>query len=183
MSTRTAPHYRLIVALKPPTIITRQIDHFAETIAPDADRIRPAHQHITMGITDDWRDYPYTLVKALHRSFTTIMAEPFNLSLDQLSEGGRSTALRPGHALPPLKDLQRKIAVAMKRAGVGARLDWKFSPHQTLYYRDASPATQRISGFHWRVEDFVLICSHVGHTHHEMLGRWPLRGSDQYSLF
>jgi len=29
----------------------------------------------------------------------------------------------------------------------------------------------------------VLLCSHVGRTHHELLGRWPLRGSGQYSLF
>lgn len=183
MLARTAPLYRLIVALRPPTLITRQIDHFAETLAPDADRILPAHQHITLGITADWPDYPYALVKGLLRSFTAVMADPFDLALDQLSEGGRSAALRPAQALPPLKDLQRKIATAMQRAGVGARPGWSFSPHQTLYYRDGSPATQRISGFHWRVEDFVLLCSHVGHTHHEMLGRWPLCGSDQYSLF
>ncbi|CAM5460014.1 hypothetical protein SSCI18S_02940 [Sphingobium scionense] len=88
MLARTAPLYRLIVALKPPTRVTRQIDHFAETLAPDADRILPAHQHITLGITDDWPDYPYGLVKAMHRSFTGILADPFDLSLDQLSEGG-----------------------------------------------------------------------------------------------
>jgi len=183
MLARTPSLYRLIVALKPPTRITRQIDHFAETLAPDAHRILPAHQHITLGITDDWPDYPYALVKAMHRSFTGILADPFDLSLDQLSEGGRSAALRPAHALPPLRELQRKVALAMKRAGVGARPGWSFNPHQTLYYRDGAPATQRISGFHWRVEDFVLLCSHVGRTHHELLGRWPLRGSGQYSLF
>ena len=118
MLARTPSLYRLIVALKPPTRITRQIDHFAETLAPDAHRILPAHQHITLGITDDWPDYPYALVKAMHRSFTGILADPFDLSLDQLSEGGRSAALRPAHALPPLRELQRKVALAMKRAGV-----------------------------------------------------------------
>jgi 2'-5' RNA ligase len=58
MLARTPSLYRLIVALKPPTRITRQIDHFAETLAPDAHRILPAHQHITLGITDDWPDFP-----------------------------------------------------------------------------------------------------------------------------
>jgi 2'-5' RNA ligase len=183
MRVRAAPYYRLFFALKPPPVVARRVDHFAELLAPGADRILLAHQHVTLGITTDWPDYPYELVKALLRAATGLMAEPFDLLFDQLSYGGRSAALRPSRGIPPLKALQHQVAAAMKRAGATSRPGWSFSPHQTLFYRDGAPGPQPIAGFGWRVEEFVLICSHVGRTRHETLGRWPLRGGAQYSLF
>jgi 2'-5' RNA ligase len=82
-----------------------------------------------------------------------------------------------------LNALQRSIIDAMKGAGVAMRPGWSFSPHQTLFYRNGRPEQRRIEGFHWRVEQFALICSHVGRTRHKTLGTWPLTGDGQYSLF
>ncbi|APL96322.1 2'-5' RNA ligase [Sphingobium indicum B90A] len=175
--------FRLFFALKPTALIARQTDHFAESIAGGARRIAVDHQHVTLAITSDHVDYPYAVIKALMRAGTGVMAEPFDLRLDRLSIGSRSAALRPSHNVPLLGALQRRIAAATKGAGVMLRPGWSFSPHQTLFYRDGPPEQRRVEGFGWHVDRFMLICSHVGRTHHETLATWTLKGSGQYSLF
>lgn len=180
---RNKPLFRLLFALKPTVVIARQTDHFAQMIAADAPRILPEHQHVTLAVTSDQVDYPYRAVKSLLRAGTRVMAEPFDLPLDRLSSTNRSVALRPSRSVPLLNALQHAIVAGMQAEGVAIRPDWTFSPHQTLFYRRGSPEQRRIDGFTWRVEDFVLLCSHVGHAHHEILGTWPLKGDGQYSLF
>ena len=81
MESRTTPLYRLFFAVKPPALVTRQIDHFARTLAPDAQHVAAAHQHVTLGITTDAIDYPYEVIKTLRRAAGGIRAEPFDLLL------------------------------------------------------------------------------------------------------
>lgn len=175
--------YRLFYALKPSPLIARQTDHFAATLAPGLPRIPLEHQHVTLALASDHEDYPYALVKALLRTATTVRADPFDLPLDRLSIGPGSAALAPSRSIPRLRTLQHAVATAMKRAGASLRPEWHFSPHQTLFYCKRPLGARAVTGFCWRVEEFVLICSHVGRTRHDILGRWPLRGSGQYELF
>lgn len=177
------PLYRLFFALKPTPVIARQTDCFAESIAKGARRILPDHQHMTLGVTVDYVDYPYGAIKALRRAATAVSGEPFDLHLDHLSIGNLSAALRPSRTVPQLKELQQQIMDAMAKAQVAVRPGWSFAPHQTLFYREARPEHRRVDGFCWAVQEFVLVCSHVGHTRHDVLGSWPLIGSDQYRLF
>ncbi|SEJ00978.1 2'-5' RNA ligase [Sphingobium sp. AP50] len=183
MGRRAAPTYRLFFAVKPPPVVARRIDHYAEILAGGADRILPAHQHVTLGIMADMPTYPHDRIESLRAAATQIMADPFDLLLDRLSYGGRSAALRPSRNNAPLVRLQRQVAEALKRSAAPPRDDWSFSPHQTLFYRDGPPAQRRIDGFGWRVEELVLLCSHVGRTRHDVVGTWKLQGSAQYSLF
>ncbi|WP_176592645.1 2'-5' RNA ligase family protein [Sphingobium sp. EM0848] len=175
--------FRLFFALKPSPLIARQTDHYAKTIAGGAQRIAVDHQHVTLVVTCDYDDYPYAVIKALLRAGTGVMAEPFDLRLDKLSIGNSSAALRPSHRVPLLYALQRQIAAKMRGAGVATHPGWSFSPHQTLFYRKGRPDQQRVDGFCWHVDQFMLVCSHVGRTHHETLATWSLSGSGQYSLF
>ena len=174
--------YRLFFAVKPPAQVARQIDRFAETLDSSADRIRPENQHVTLGITNDEPSYPYERIEALRQMGAGIGAAPFDLLLDRLSIGGRSAALRPSHRIRGLSALRQEVARAMQGAGVQSRIGWAFSPHQTLFYRRSPPEQRAVAGFGWRVEDVVLICSHVGHTRHDIVGRWPLSGDRQYRL-
>ncbi|MEC3909979.1 2'-5' RNA ligase family protein [Sphingobium sp. CR2-8] len=183
MGRRAGPSYRLFFAVKPPPPVARQIDHYAAILAGGEARIASAHQHVTLSIANDMEAYPQALIDTLRMAAADVMADPFDLRLDRLSYGGRSAALRPSRSNASLARLQRQVADAMKRAGALPRKDWTFSPHQTLFYRDGPPAQRRIDGFGWRVEDVVLICSHVGRTRHDIVGTWPLQGSAQYSLF
>ena len=176
------PLYRAFYAIKPPERVARQIDHFADALDPTADRVPAGHQHITLGITTDAPVYPYERIKALRRAGAGIRAEPFDLTLDRLSIGGRSAALRPAHAVPGLTALRQEIIRAMQNADATTRPGWTFSPHQTLFYRDGRPDQRPVPGFGWRVEEVVLVCRHVGRTRHEIVGRWPLTGDRQYRL-
>ena len=180
---QSKPLYRLLYALKPTLRIARQTDHFADTLGMSGHRVRPEHQHVTLAITADHPVYPYEAIKALQRARSGVRAEPFDLPLDRLSFSNRSAALRPSRKIPPLHALQREIVAAMGGQGIGLRPDWSFRPHQTLFYREGRPETRRVDGFTWRVEQFLLLCSHVGRTRHEILGTWPLKGDGQYSLF
>lgn len=183
MGRRAAPAYRLFFAVKPPPVVARQIDHYAEILAGGQARILPAHQHVTLGISADVPTYPQALIDTLGSVATRIMADPFDLLLDRLSYGGRSAALRPSRSNAALARLQRQVADALKRSAAPTRDDWTFSPHQTLFYRDGPPAQRRIDGFGWRVEELVLVCSHIGRTRHETVGTWKLQGDAQYRLF
>ncbi|HKY80209.1 MAG TPA: 2'-5' RNA ligase family protein [Sphingobium sp.] len=180
---RAKPLYRLLYAVKPAPIIARQTDHLVDTLGGGDRRVRPEHQHVTLAVTADHVDYPYAVVKALLRAGTGVMAEPFDLPLDRLRYSNRSAALRPSRTVPLLQALQREVAAAMRGAGVALRPDWSFSPHQTLFYRQGRPEQRRVEGFTWRVEEFVLLCSHVGRTRHDILATWPLKGDGQFSLF
>jgi 2'-5' RNA ligase len=182
MGRSAAPAYRLFFAVKPPPRVARQIDHYAAVLAGGTARIAVAHQHVTLGVTADTPAWPQALIETLHHGAARIMADPFDLVLDRLSYGGRSAALRPSRANAALARLQRQVADAMTRASAPRRDDWHFSPHQTLFYRDGPPAQRRIEGFGWRVEELVLVCSHVGRTRHDIVGAWPLQGSAQYRL-
>ena len=175
--------FRLFFALKPSLPIARQTDHFAESIADGARRIAVDHQHMTLAITSDYVDYPHAVIKALLRAGAGVAAEPFDLRLDRLSIGHRSAALRPSHGVPPLTALQRRIVEGMSGEGIALRPGWRFSPHQTLFYHDGRPEQRRIEGFQWHVDQFMLVCSHVGRTHHRTLASWRLSGTGQYRLF
>ncbi|MET0250378.1 MAG: 2'-5' RNA ligase family protein [Sphingobium sp.] len=175
--------YRLFFALKPSALIARHTDHFAATLAHNTRRIALEHQHVTLALATDHDIYPYAVIKALMRTATAVRADGFDLPLDRLSIGERSAALIPSRSNPRLRALQHAVAAAMKRAGAMFRPEWRFSPHQTLFYCQRLPESRLVPGFCWRVEEFVLICSHVGRTRHDILGRWPLRGSGQYELF
>lgn len=50
-------------------------------------------------------------------------------------------------------------------------------PHVTLRYDQREAPTQAIAPIVWHAEELVLIESHVGHSHHRVLGRWPLQQS------
>lgn len=174
--------YRLFFAIRPGEVVARQTNHFSEGLGPAVHRVRPGHLHLTLAVTVDHLDYPCDVIKRLLRAGTSVMADPFDLTLDRLRISNGSAALCPSQSVPLLRALQSQIATAMGRAGVALRPGWSFSPHQTLFYREGRPDQRRIDGFHWRVEEFVLICSHVGRTHHEALGCWPLSGDRQLKL-
>lgn len=180
---RTDTLYRLFFALKPSDIVARQTDHLADTLGGGERRIRLEHQHVTLAVTTDYVEYPYAVIKALLRAGTAIVAEPFDMRLDKLSFSNRSAALRPSRSVPLLNQLQRSIVKAMWGVGIALRPGWSFSPHQTLFYRNGPPSHRSIDGFSWSLDRFVLVCSHVGRTRHDILGTWTLEGNGQYVLF
>jgi 2'-5' RNA ligase len=174
--------YRLFFALKPDDITARAIDAFAAGQLPDCRRLPIANQHVTMGLTEDFESEPDALTAALIEAGGQGRGEPFDLALTRLSASRSSVALVPHRRIAPLFALQNSLAKAMARHGVAMRQGWTFRPHQTVGYRRGEPHICAIAGFHYRVDHFVLVRSHVGLTRHEVLCRWPLM-STQPMLF
>ncbi len=186
VAVRPSLSHRYFFALKPDEVTGRRTHVFAGHEIGPAHCIRPEHQHMTLAITDDFSEPFGFLVEALRRAGDAVAGDPFVMDLDRLSASRGSVALRPSHIVPPLNDLQARLARAMTEMGVPMRRDWRFSPHQTLGYREGEPFSRLLPGFRWHVAEFVLVHSHVGRTRHEILGRWPLRGRPrdaQLSLF
>lgn len=174
--------HRFFFALRPDDVTARRTRAFAAEQFGEQGLLRPEHHHMTLAITEDV-DPPHDgLIAALRRAGDAVVdAAPFELRLDRLSGSHRSLALRPEHAMPPLRRLQAQIAHAMAREMVPMRAGWTFSPHQTLGYRAGRPFSRPVAGFRWDVRAFVLVHSFVGWTRHENLGCWPL-AARQYPL-
>lgn len=147
--------------------------------------MRADRHHITLAITQDHAAPERAIAEALLRAGEQVRVAPFEIVLERLNAGARSIALRPDHAIAPLKALHRELARAMAREGVALREGWSFSPHQTLAYREGAPFSRLVHPFRWQAGEFVLVHSHVGLTRHEILGRWPLCPAQeaQLSLF
>ena len=84
----------------------------------------------------------------------------------------------------PLEALRQKVERACEAAGLG-RETRRFTPHVTLarLNRSSGEIGRWLASFGdmravWRVEDFVLFESHLGHAgaHYEEVARYPLRG-------
>ena len=170
--------HRWFFALKPDAITARRTHAFAEQVLGERGLLPPEHHHVTLALTADFEREPPGLVAALLRAGDAVTAAPFDLLLDQLSGRARTVALRPAHAVPPLRDLQRRIVAAMTAQGITLRPDWSFSPHETLCYRKGAPFQRPVEGFRWAVDTFALVHSFVGRSRHETLRQWPLRPAE-----
>jgi 2'-5' RNA ligase len=104
---RIATVHRLFFALRPDPVTARRTDVFAEGLGEGAARIRPAHQHMTLAITNDYQSYPEEVAERLLRAGDRVAAAPFGLSLDQLVGSYSSVALRPRIRVPQLVALYR----------------------------------------------------------------------------
>ncbi|BAK65011.1 putative 2'-5' RNA ligase [Sphingobium sp. SYK-6] len=177
--------HRFFFALRPDPVTARRTHAFAESECGQTGLLEPERLHVTLALTPDRTDAPAPLIEALRRAGDTVRAAPFDLSLDRLSAGRHTIALRPGRTVAPLVDLQARIVSAMAEHDVALRPDWAFSPHETLCYRKGEPFSRPVTGFGWPVRDFVRIHSFVGLHRHDVVARWPLRSPEpvQGSLF
>jgi len=177
-----ALRHRLFWAIRPIAPIDVQIGNFIEQLAPGAPRVRNDRLHVTMGITEDFREEPIDLAATMIEISDDIAARPFEMMVDRLAGSGGSVALRPSRRVAGLYALHDQIIDVARRARLALRRQWHFSPHITLFYRDGVPFTRNITGFRWRVDELVLIHSLVGRTEHRVLGRWALGGADHRQL-
>lgn len=174
-SARTPQCYRFFFAIKPDEATAQRIDAFAAHEVPGGRRLKLDHQHVTLALTGNFKDYPDALIARLLAAGGEVEADAFDLTLDRLSANRRVVVLCPEHVHPPLYALQRAIVAAMARHDVPLREGYEFSPHQALCYRKGAPFQRPIAGFSWHADAFVLVQSFVGLSRHEVIGRWPLR--------
>ena len=73
-----------------------------------------------------------------------------------------------------LKNFQRHLGALLKDHGFNC--DKSFTPHLTLLRDRQCIDEARVEPVSWTVQELFLIDSHVGKTHHELVGQWPLLG-------
>ena len=178
------PH-RLFVAVRPPAPVRDALIDAMEGIE-GARWLDEEALHLTLsGVGEVETPAANDLAAQLAR----IDWPPFELSV-----AGVGAFERKGFAhtiwarVPPsdvLEALRQKVERACERAGLG-RETRRFAPHVTLarLNRSAGPiggwlaAWGDLAAGPWRVEDFVLYESHLGHegAHYEAVAVYPLRG-------
>ena len=146
--------------------------------------VAPERHHVTIAILDDHPTLPVGLVESMVAIGGSAAIGPFPIRFDRIDENGGSVVLLPDERNVALASLRRQIIEGMGRRGIRQRQGYSFSPHMTVAYRRGSISSQVIDAFGWVVEEFVLIESHVGRSHYEVLARWKLRepAEAQYQL-
>jgi RNA 2',3'-cyclic 3'-phosphodiesterase len=136
--------------------------------------------HISLQNLGDYDDLPErVLVKARHAAASVGMVRPFAVMFDRVAsfsgrEGHYPLVLRGDDGVVGLTMLHQSLGIAMRRAGLKARLD--FTPHITLLYDDRRIEEQPVEPIFWTVRALVLVLSLSGRTKYVFLGQWPLRG-------
>ncbi|WP_374408191.1 2'-5' RNA ligase family protein [Pelagerythrobacter sp.] len=145
-----------------------------------ATKVDPERLHMTLGISEDFVEFPSSAANAMLAVGDAVAGEPQKIALDCLAGSDASVALRPARSPRGLRLMQKGIGDRLFRRGL-ARSGWQFNPHVTLGYRQGLPFRTRVEPIEWKACDFVLVHSVVGKTIHRELARWPLVPR-QYSL-
>lgn len=180
MSSRVYPMRPLILMVKPPVAQANTI-----TALPHANRARGANLlHMTiLGLWDAAAEKPVS-VKRLSTMLDTFRMPPFDVVFDHVQRSGKRVELVSSRPLAEARTLRQLLVDHLiDRCDVPVRRPRKLRPHVTLHYN--SPGyrfKERIVPIAWRVEEFLLIESVIGQTHHNTLGRWPLLKGDARSL-
>ncbi len=180
-----AKEHRFFFALLLPIQLARQVANAATWFQAAGSPIAADRLHITLFILPDQFDRSDVLIERLLALGAAVAAAPIDVALDYVSGGSRSIALRPQHRVAGLTNLHRALAEQARLTGIEGRARYMFQPHVTLGYCDGRPFGQRVAPVAWTATEFVLIHSHLGHTRHTILGRWPLIATkpEQGSLF
>jgi len=105
----------------------------------------------------------------------SIRMPPFRVIFDRLVGGNKSALLLPSEPLEALRMFRERLGFALMRAGIAFEQSGRFTPHVTLLYGGLPMPEIEIEPITWTVDEFVLIDSHIGLTHHETVGCWKLR--------
>ena len=184
MKQEAIPLHRLFFGILRASETDKRIREEAWRWSDGARLVAPERHHITIGILDDHPTLPVGLVESMVAIGGSAAIKPFPIRFNRIDENGGSVVLLPDERNASLTSLRRQIVERMRRRGIRQRQGYSFSPHMTVAYRHGSISSQAIDAFSWAVDEFVLIDSHVGLSHHEVLGRWKLRepAEAQYQL-
>ncbi len=121
--------------------------------------------------------------KAMQAVAARVHMAPADVRLDRLGRFERRTG-RPApvvllssdpSTLPDLLALQGRLQDEVLAAGFPARVLSRYQPHMTLLHDRRQVPLQPVGPYAWTASEFVLVRSHIGLRHYDILGRWPLR--------
>jgi 2'-5' RNA ligase len=151
-----------------------QADHHLEG------RLRPPHVlHVTLA---DLTACPYAehvVRDAVRVAMGKLRHPAFDVAFDHIQsfDNGNDSApcvLRGGRGAAELQALQDWLRSNLARVGLDCRR--LPAPHMTLLYGPQRLPELLVEPVAWTVNELVLVRSHVGNTHHEVIDRWPMQG-------
>lgn len=132
--------------------------------------------HITLHVLGEYDEVPQADVIAAIRAGDSVTADAFDVVFDRAMTfpGPAAYVLRVGEGTEQLMAFWQKLGITLIPGRVFKKS--AFTPHMTLSYKGRTVLEHAIEPIRWTVEELVLIKSHVGRTHHEVMGRWSLKG-------
>lgn len=139
--------------------------------------LRPDRLHITLHVIGEYDETPQADVLAARQAADAVHEDAFDVVFDRAMTfvGARAYVLGGGEGVEAVKAFWLKLGIQLANAHVRTFKNSSFTPHMTLAYQGRPVAEHPIEPVRWTAREFVLINSHVGETHHEIMGRWPLR--------
>lgn len=125
----------------------------------------------------------HATTEAMRAVAARVHMAPADVRLDRLGRFERRAG-RPGpvvllssdpSALPDLLALQDRLQDEVLAAGFPARVLPHYQPHMTLLHDRRPVPIQSVGPYAWTASEFVLVRSHIGLRHYDILGLWPLR--------
>jgi len=180
MSTALAPMlssaaHNLFFAIRPPEQKIREIMDLIPALKLGGTPLRPDRLHISL-LALVWNDdVPDALIEEARDVAGAVPMEPMRVIFDRVVGGANSALLRPSEPLEALRMFRERLGFALINAGVDFQLDGRFNPHVTLLYGGEPMPEIPVDPITWTIQEFVLIDSHIGLTHHETVGRWRLQ--------
>jgi len=166
--------HNLFFAIRPPAEKICDVVDLTVALKIGGTPLRPERLHVSLLALSIDAALPEGLIEEAADVAGTVRMSPLHVIFDRVAGGSKSAVLLPSEPLGALRMLRERLGFALIRAGLDVRLDRRFSPHMTLLYRGQPLPEKEIEPITWLVDEFVLIDSHIGLTHHETVGRWPL---------
>jgi 2'-5' RNA ligase len=180
------PRDLLFLAIRPPAGIGSRIVELAGRLGVELGIAgRPLLRrrlHIALWSFPIQDGVPDASIRAIVKVADTLVAEPFDVTFDHAeSFPGKASSLpfvlSAGEGVSALIEFQRKVHLALARAGLAPNAPVEFVPHITLLHDRAFVPRIAVPPVTWTVKDFVLIHIMVGSTRPIELERWSLGDS------
>lgn len=139
--------------------------------------------HMTVCGVGVFAQLPENAMTVISQIAASIRMAAFTLRLDSLL-----TFRQPQHLVlcgdigrNEFRMLHIQLALALRRAGFGVKVQRSLNPHMTLLYngRKEVPKSSLIEPIALAAREFALVRSFHGEGRHEHIDRWPLLGSDE----
>lgn len=138
--------------------------------------------HVTLNHLGDFWGVPPSIAAPALEAGSHVKAKPFEIVFDRVESFRNRPRNRPlvlrgqKRGVASLLAFQKALGQAMEAAGLGKRVETRFTPHATLLYDDRGVMERAVDPISWTAREFVLVHSLLGKTKHIPLGRWPLNG-------
>jgi 2'-5' RNA ligase len=177
---RPRPKRRLMFVFKPPAALTIKMNEDAAFyVASQNDR--PPHPanllHMSLVFVEEFEELPKALIRKAIAAAEEIRARPIPITLDSAGLFGatRHLALYPRGGNVPIWQFTELLGNALKRQNLPHFRAKDSTPHVTLVYGCGKIEPMPIErNYAWIAGEFMLVCSHIGETRHDEIGRWSL---------